>query len=80
MQVPIGCAGVPVYPGDIIVGDEEGVVCVPRELAAEIAQAAVDQEKLEEFILGEIDGGAPLRGTYPPGEATLARYRAEQAS
>jgi regulator of RNase E activity RraA len=77
MQVPIGCAGVPVYPGDIIVGDDEGVVCVPRKLAAEIAQAAVDQENLEEFILAEIDAGAPLRGTYPPDEATLARYRAQ---
>ncbi|MCW2902463.1 MAG: hypothetical protein JWO67_4728 [Streptosporangiaceae bacterium] len=80
MQVPIGCAGVPVYPGDIIVGDEEGVVCVPRELAAEIAQAAVDQEELEEFVLAEIDGDAPVRGTYPPDEATLARYRAQQAN
>jgi regulator of RNase E activity RraA len=76
MQVPIGCAGVPVYPGDIIVGDGEGVVCVPRALAAEIAEPAAEQERLEEFVLGEIDGGAPLRGTYPPDESTLARYRA----
>jgi regulator of RNase E activity RraA len=76
LQVPIGCAGVPVYPGDIMVGDVEGVVCDPRELAAEVAAAAAEQERLEEFILAEIDGGAPLRGTYPPDESTLARYRA----
>lgn len=80
MQVPIGCAEVPVYPGDILVGDEEGVVCVPREFVAEIAEPAAEQERLEDFILDEIDRGAPLRGTYPPDEATLARYRDWRAS
>jgi regulator of RNase E activity RraA len=76
LQVPIGCAEVPVYPGDIMVGDRDGVVCIPRHLAAEVAAAAVEQERLEEFVLGKIESGAPLRGTYPPDEATLAEYRA----
>src|SRR3954452_14552487 len=75
MQVPIGCAEVPVYPGDVMAGDEEGVVCIPRHLAAEVAEAAVGQDDLERFIQGEIEQGRPLRGTYPPDEATLARYR-----
>lgn len=75
MQVPIGCAGVPVYPGDVLVGDRDGVVCVPRELAAVIAQPAVDQDGLEEFILAKVNAGAPLRGTYPPDDATLAEFR-----
>ncbi|MDO8210236.1 ribonuclease activity regulator RraA [Conexibacter sp. CPCC 206217] len=75
MQVPIGCAEVAVYPGDVIVGDGEGVVCIPRELAAEVAHAAAEQERLEEFVLAQVDGGAPLRGTYPPGEELLQRYR-----
>jgi regulator of RNase E activity RraA len=74
MQVPIGCAEVAVYPGDVIVGDEEGVVCIPRHLAQEIAQPAADQEELERFILAEIESGRPLRNTYPPDAATLARY------
>jgi regulator of RNase E activity RraA len=78
LQVPIGCAGVPVYPGDLLVGDEEGVVCIPRGIAAEVAEAAAQQERLEDFILAEIDGGAPLRGTYPPDESTLERYREMQ--
>jgi len=78
MQVPIGCAGVAVYPGDILVGDEEGVVCVPRHLAAEIAEPAAEQERLEEFLLGEVERGAPLRGTYPPDAATRARYEAQR--
>jgi regulator of RNase E activity RraA len=75
MQVPIGCAEVAVYPGDIIVGDEEGVVCIPAHLADEIAQPAAEQEALERFILKEIEAGRPLRNTYPPDEATLERYR-----
>jgi regulator of RNase E activity RraA len=74
MQVPIGCAEVAVYPGDVIVGDAEGVVCIPRHLAQEIAQPAADQEELERFILAEIESGRPLRNTYPPDAATLARY------
>jgi regulator of RNase E activity RraA len=74
MQVPIGCAEVAVYPGDIIVGDEEGVVCIPAHLADEIAQPAAEQEELERFILAEIESGRPLRNTYPPDAETLARY------
>jgi regulator of RNase E activity RraA len=75
LQVPIGCAGVAVYPGDVLVGDDEGVVCVPRHLVPVVAQPGQAQEQLEEFILGKIRGGAPLRGTYPPDEATLREYR-----
>lgn len=75
MQVPIGCGGVPVFPGDILVGDEEGVVVIPRHLAAQIAQPAADQEDLERFILDLVRAGAALPGTYPPNESTLARYR-----
>jgi regulator of RNase E activity RraA len=74
VQVPIGCAGVPVFPGDIMVGDPEGVVCVPRHLVDEIAQPAAEQERLERFILEKVDGGAPLRGTYPPDASTRAEY------
>jgi regulator of RNase E activity RraA len=74
INVPIGCAGTAVFPGDILVGDEEGVVVVPRRLAAEIAKPAADQEEKEVFILEKIEAGAPLRGTYPPDEQTLAEY------
>src|SRR3954451_24030688 len=75
INVPIGCAEVPIYPGDIMVGDEEGVVCIPAHLAAEVAEAGREQEKLERFIQYEISNGAPLRGTYPPNIDTLERYR-----
>jgi regulator of RNase E activity RraA len=75
LQLPIGCAEVAVYPGDIMVGDHDGVVCVPRHLAAEVAAAAVEQERLEDFVLAKVQAGAPLRGTYPPDEKTLEEYR-----
>lgn len=74
-QVPIGCAGVAVYPGDVLVGDADGVVCIPAHLVAEVARAGATQERLEDFLLAEVRAGAPLRGTYPPDAATLARFR-----
>ncbi len=76
INVPIACAGVPVFPGDIIVGDEEGVVVVPRHLAAEVARPAAEQEDLERFVLEKIESGRALPGTYPPNEQTLAEYQA----
>lgn len=76
IQVPIGCGGVPVFPGDILVGDEEGVVVIPRHLAVQIARPAAEQEDLERFILDLVRAGAALPGTYPPSETTLATYRA----
>jgi regulator of RNase E activity RraA len=80
MNVPIGCGGVAVYPGDVIVGDEEGVVVIPAHLAAEVAADAATQEEMEVFILERVEGGAPLRGTYPPNADTLAAYEAWRAA
>ena len=74
LNVPIGCGGVAVYPGDIIVGDEEGVVVIPKHLADEVARDAAEQEKMEMFILEKIEGGAALPGTYPPNAQTKAEY------
>jgi regulator of RNase E activity RraA len=75
MAFPVYCAGgVPVYPGDVIVGDGEGVVVIPRHLADEVAADAAEQETLEIFVMQEIKAGKPLPGVYPPNEATRARY------
>lgn len=74
IDTPIACGGVAVYPGDILVGDADGVVVLPAHLADDVAKDAAAQEALEEFLLMKIDQGAPLPGTYPPNEATLAEY------
>ncbi|HWM34148.1 MAG TPA: ribonuclease activity regulator RraA [Pseudolysinimonas sp.] len=76
MDLPIGCAEVAVYPGDIMVGDHDGVVCIPAHLAEDVARDAAAQEHLEDFILEQIESGRPLRGTYPADAATLAAYEA----
>jgi regulator of RNase E activity RraA len=73
-QLPIACAGVAVFPGDVIVGDNEGVVVIPRHLAAEVAAEAVAQERREVFIMEKIRGGASIVGVYPPDARTLAEY------
>ncbi len=74
IDVPIACGGVAVYPGDLIVGDSDGVVVVPRHLADEVARDAAEQERLETFIIERVEGGAALPGTYPANEATRAAY------
>ncbi len=74
-NVPIACGGVAVYPGDVIVGDGEAVIVIPRGIAAEVAADTFEQEKLEEFVQLEIAAGRPLPGTYPPNAETKARYQ-----
>lgn len=75
LNVPIGCGGVAVFPGDVIVGDGEGVVVIPREMADEIGRDAHEQEIMEAFVLEQIEQGSALPGTYPPNAETLQRYR-----
>jgi len=74
LQLPIGCGGVAVYPGDIIVGDGEGIVVVPRHLAEEVAEEAAEMEVRETFILNKVKGGASIVETYPPDENTIAEF------
>jgi regulator of RNase E activity RraA len=74
--VPIACGGVAVLPGDVIVGDAEGVMVVPLPLAGEIVHEAVEQERREVYILARVAAGASIVGTYPPDENTLREYQA----
>lgn len=75
---PIACGGVAVFPDDLIMVDEDGAVVIPAALAVEVAELAGDQEKLEEWIMGEVEAGTPLPGLYPPNEAALSRYEASK--
>ncbi|MCF8566846.1 ribonuclease activity regulator RraA [Alicyclobacillus tolerans] len=74
-QVPIGCGGVMVQPGDVIVGDAEGVVAIPIHVAEEVARKCYDRDRLEGWLQQRVAQGASIRGTYPPDEATLAEYQ-----
>ena len=75
LNVPVGLDGVAVFPGDVLMGDANGIVAIPADLVAEIAEAAYERELMEEFVIGKVRDGAPLGGTYPPNEATLAQYK-----
>lgn len=76
-QEPIGCGGVAVFPGDIVVADGDGAVLIPQAMLAEVVPAAVEQERLEMWIMREIERGVPLPGLYPPNAETKARYEAD---
>ncbi|HEV7576108.1 MAG TPA: ribonuclease activity regulator RraA [Caldimonas sp.] len=75
-QEPIGCGGVAVMPNDVIVADGDGAVVIPAGLVADVVAAAVEQERLEGWIMGEVDAGVTLPGLYPANDATRARYEA----
>jgi|SRR5699024_52902 len=73
-QVPIGCGGVMVRPKDIIFGDEEGIVVIPRHLLKEVAQKSCEREYLENWIQSKISKGANINNVYPPNEETLQEF------
>lgn len=79
-QEPIGCGGVAVFPDDVIVADDDGAVVIPAALAGEAATAAVEQERLEAWIIEEVARGVPLPGLYPPNADTRARYETYRQS
>jgi regulator of RNase E activity RraA len=77
IDVPVGCGDVPVFPGDAVVGDAEGVVVVPAALADEIAAEAVEMTAFEDFVMEEVLKGRSILGLYPP---TDERTRADFAA
>ena len=66
INVPIGCGDVAVFPGDVMVGDKEGVVVIPAEIADEIAAEAVEMTAFEDFVTEEVLKGRSILGLYPP--------------
>jgi regulator of RNase E activity RraA len=65
INVPIGCGDAPVFPGDVIVGDGDGVMVIPAEIADEIAAEAVEMTAFEDFVTEQVLGGRSIRGLYP---------------
>ena len=79
-QEPIGCGGVAVMPNDVIVADGDGAVVVPADLLDAVVEQAVEQERLEGWIMREVEAGVPLPGLYPSNAATQTRYEAWRRS
>jgi len=77
-QEPIGCGGVAVMPGDLIVADTDGVVVIPADHVDMIVNEGPEQERREAWILREVGKGAALPGLYPMNPETRARYEAER--
>jgi len=65
INVPIGCGDAPVFPGDILVGDDDSVIVIPAHLTEEIAKEAVDMTAYEDFVLSRVLSGATIIGLYP---------------
>jgi len=77
-QQPIGCGGVAVFPDDVVVVDQDGAVLIPQALLAQVVEIAEEQERLENWIMGEVENGATLPGLYPPNAENKARYEASK--
>jgi regulator of RNase E activity RraA len=80
LERPVDCMGVTVCPGDVLVGDANGVAVIPQAMVVEITDAAEQKEALERFLLNRLKAGAPLDGTYPPDAETLAAFSASKKS
>jgi 5-oxopent-3-ene-1,2,5-tricarboxylate decarboxylase / 2-hydroxyhepta-2,4-diene-1,7-dioate isomerase len=72
--VPVACGGALVMPGDVLVGDQDGVVVLPAAIAEEVASDALEQEQREQWALERVAQGESVRGVYPISEERLAEY------
>ena len=73
-QEPIGCGGCAIFPGDVIVADDDGAVVIPQKLVDAVAEEGAEHERMETWIVGEVEKGGRLPGLYPMNEETRARY------
>jgi regulator of RNase E activity RraA len=75
-QEPIGCGGVAVFPGDIIVADDDGAVLIPKDLLDFVVTEGEEHERYETWVVSEVEKGVKLPGLYPPNAEAKARYEA----
>ncbi|MFE7626828.1 hypothetical protein ACFU5L_25095, partial [Streptomyces sp. NPDC057509] len=79
-DLTIACGGATVQPGDILVGDTDGVVVIPPEMAQEVADAAIAQEEEDGWIAGKVAEGHPVEGLFPMNAEWRATYEAERSA
>lgn len=77
-QEPIACGGVAVFPDDVVIADGDGAVLIPAKMVEEVATLGQEQERLEAWIMEEVEKGVPLPGLYPPNAENKARYEAQK--
>ncbi|MDC3312409.1 ribonuclease activity regulator RraA [Flavobacteriaceae bacterium] len=66
INIPIGCGGVAVFPGDILVGDDDGVIVIPKEIIDEVVEECIKMTLFEIFVLEQVNKGKTIIGLYPP--------------
>lgn len=79
-QQPIGCGGCAIFPGDVIVADDDGAVVIPQAMVEFAAQEGAEHELYESWVFKEVESGVKLPGLYPPNEDAKARYAAWRKS
>ncbi|MBN8874550.1 MAG: ribonuclease activity regulator RraA [Rhodospirillales bacterium] len=80
LNVPIACGDAPVFPGDVVVGDADGVIIIPAAIAEEIAAETVEMTAFEDFVQERVRAGQQTFGLYPPtDESNLAAFAAWRA-
>jgi len=75
-QEPIGCGGCAIFPGDIIVADDDGAVVIPQNLLDFVAHEGAEHELYESWVVSEVEKGVKLPGLYPANDEAKARYAA----
>ena len=71
---PIGCGGCAIFPGDVIVADDDGAVVIPQDLVDQVAKEGAEHERFETWVVKEVENGVKLPGLYPPNEDAKKRY------
>jgi regulator of RNase E activity RraA len=79
-QQPIACGGCAIFPGDVIVADDDGAVVIPEALLEFVAHEGAEHELYESWVFSEVENGVKLPGLYPPNEDAKARYAAWRKS
>ncbi|MGY6705359.1 ribonuclease activity regulator RraA [Roseinatronobacter sp.] len=75
INIPVACGGVAVFPGDVLLGDGDGVMVIPAHLADELATECAEMEVFEDFVLQQVEAGAGVIGLYPPtDESNLSKF------
>ncbi|WP_275006739.1 fumarylacetoacetate hydrolase family protein [Promicromonospora iranensis] len=78
-DVAVACGGATVLPGDVVVGDADGVVVLPLRLAEEVAEATIAQEEQDAWVAQQVAAGHPVDGLFPPNAEWRARYEAQRS-